>query len=213
MRFYGYFRSAAAYRCRIAFNLKGLAPACVPVHLGKGEHRSATYLQRNPQGLLPALEVDGRVLSQSLAIIEWLEETYPSPPLLPTDRFDRAHVRSLALAVAADTHPLQNLRVLGHIKSALGQDQASVDRWSRHWIETGLTTFEAALVRSGTAGRFSFGDRPTLADLCLIPQLFAAERFGADIGGLVTIARIRSACDTLPAFADAHPSRQADYEA
>ena len=158
MRFYGYFRSSAAYRCRIAFNLKGVSPEFVPVHLRKGEQRGAAYLAKNPQGLVPALETGGHVLTQSLAIIEWLDETKRSPPLLPAAAFDRAQVRALALSIACDIHPLQNLRVLQALKTDLGQDQAKVDTWCRTWIEAGLGAYEATLVASGTAGKFSFGD-------------------------------------------------------
>jgi maleylacetoacetate isomerase len=213
MRFYGYFRSSAAYRCRIAFNLKGVQPELVPVHLRKGEQRAPEYLQLNPHGLVPALETGGRLLTQSLAIIEWLDETRPDPPLLPRDPLDRAHVRALALSIACDIHPLQNLRVLGHLKSELKQDQQGLDRWCRRWIEGGLAAYEATLARAGTAGAFSFGDTPTLADICLAPQLFSAERFGADISVHRTLARIKQSCDAHPAFAAAHPSRQPDAEA
>jgi maleylpyruvate isomerase len=213
MRFYGYFRSSAAYRCRIAFNLKGVTPEFVPVHLRKGEQRAAEYLKRNPQGLVPALDTDGRLLTQSLAIIEWLDETKPAPPLLPKLPLDRAHVRALALSIACDIHPLQNLRVLSYLKNDLKHDQATIDVWCRKWIEGGLTAYEATLVTSQTAGKFSFGDTPTLADICLMPQLFSAERFGADIKRLTTLARIKSSCDAHPAFANAHPAKQSDAEA
>jgi maleylacetoacetate isomerase len=213
MRFYGYYRSSAAYRCRIAFNLKGVTPEFVPVHLAKGEQRKPEYLKLNPQGLVPALEVDGKLLTQSLAIIEWLEETKPTPPLLPANAFDRAHVRALALSIAADTHPLHNLRVLNALKADLGQEQAKVDAWTQKWIATGLNAYEATLAASGTAGKFSFGETPTLADLCLIPQVFAAARFKVDISGHAHIQRIKANCDALPAFADAHPAKQPDFEA
>jgi maleylacetoacetate isomerase len=212
MRVYGYFRSSAAYRCRIAFNLKGIAPEFTPVHLRKGVQRSPAFLKVNPQGLLPAVDADGQVLTQSLAIIEWLEETHPQPPLLPRDPFDRAHVRALALAVACDIHPLQNLRVLNYLKSDLAQDQASVDRWCRHWIEGGLAAYEATVAASGRSGAFSFGDSPTLADVCLVPQMFSAARFGADVSALTNLQRIWRTCEAHPAFAAAHPSRQPDTE-
>jgi maleylacetoacetate isomerase len=182
------------------------------VHLRKGEQRGEAFLALNPQGLVPALETDGRVITQSLAIIEWLEETLPSPPLLPADPADRAYVRSLAYLLAADTHPLTNLRVLNHLRSDLGQDQAGVDRWCRHWIETGLKACDAMLARSPRPGRFAFGDAPTLADICLAPQFFSAARFGADVASLENVQRVHKACEALPAFADAHPSRQPDFE-
>jgi maleylacetoacetate isomerase len=213
MHFYGYFRSSAAYRCRIALNLKGLSPDFTSVHLRKGEQTAPAFLARNAQGLVPALDVDGHTLTQSLAIIEWLDETYPAPPLLPRDAFDRAQVRALALSIACDIHPLQNLRVLRHLKSALGQDQAGLDRWCRYWIESGLSAVEACLAGSAASGAFCFGDQPGLADICLAPQVFSAARFGADIGKLGHIQRIMRACDAHPAFAAAHPSRQPDSEA
>ncbi len=213
MKVHGYFRSSAAYRCRIAFNLKGVAPELASVHLRKGEQRSAGYLKLNPQGLVPALEAEGHVLTQSLAIIEWLEETRPEPPLLPRDPFDRAHVRALALSIACDIHPLQNLRVLSYLKANHGQDQAGLDRWCRHWIEGGLAAYEAMVTASARSGAFSFGETPTLADIYLVPQMFSAARFSADIGKLTNLQRIWKTCEAHPAFAAAHPSRQPDAEA
>jgi maleylacetoacetate isomerase len=212
--FFGYFRSSAAYRCRIAFNLKGVTPDSTAfVHLRKGEQRAADFLLQNPHGLVPALEVDGRVLTQSLAIIEWLEDTRPEPPLLPKDPLDRAHVRSLALAVACDIHPVQNLRVLQKLGKDFGQDQTGQAAWARHFIELGLDALERQVATSGRAGRFCFGDEPTLADVCLVPQMFNADRFGIDAGRMPVLARIRANCEGLSAFADAHPSRQPDAEA
>ncbi|HRK23418.1 MAG TPA: maleylacetoacetate isomerase [Beijerinckiaceae bacterium] len=213
MTLYGYFRSSAAYRCRIAFNLKGLKPNLVSVHLRKGEQRADDFLKRNPQGFVPALETAGQVLTQSLAIIEWLEETHPEPALLPRDPFDRALVRALALTIACDIHPLQNLRVLTHLRNHLGQDQAGIDAWCRTWIESGLGAYERMLVDKGCSGGFSFGATPTLADACLIPQVFSAERFGADLTAMPTIRAIADHAGQHPAFAAAHPARQPDYEA
>ncbi len=213
MTFYGYFRSSAAYRCRIAFNLKGLSPAFVPVHLRKGEQRTPEFLALNPQGLVPALADNGHLITQSLAIIEWLDETHPAPPLLPGSAYDRAHVRALALSLACDIHPLQNLRVLTHVKDTYGQDQAGIDTWCRRWIEPGLAAFETQLNQSGKAGDFCFGNTPTLADICLIPQIFSARRFNADISDLKTIARITAHAEAHPAFHAAHPLRQPDTEA
>jgi maleylacetoacetate isomerase len=212
MKFYGYFRSSAAYRCRIAFNLKDVQPTFESVHLRSGKQQSAEFLQLNPQGLVPALDVDGRLLTQSLSIIEWLDETHPAPPFLPKDAFDRAHVRALALSIACDIHPLQNLRVLNYLKAELGQTQAATDIWCRHWIEPGLAAFETTLVNSGTAGTFCFGDTPSLADICLVPQIFSATRFGADVSKLATLQRITASCAAHPAFAAAHPSKQPDAE-
>jgi maleylacetoacetate isomerase len=154
---HGYFRSSAAYRCRIAFNLKGLKPETRFVHLAKGEQRAAEFLSRNPHGLVPALEVDGRLLTQSIAIIEWLDETHPEPPLLPTEPFDRAHVRALALSIASDIHPLQNLRVLNHVRDSYGQDREGMFAWARHFIRTGLEALEQQIAASGSTGQFCFG--------------------------------------------------------
>ncbi len=212
MKFYGYFRSSAAYRCRIAFNLKGVTPETVYVHLRKGEQRSADFLALNPQGLLPAVEANGQMLTQSLAIIEWLDETRPEPPLLPHEPWARAQNRALALSIACDIHPLQNLRVLDDLRTHYGQDQAGVDAWCRRWIESGLAAFEAQLEQFGTAGNFCFGNVPTLADICLIPQMFSAARFGAGIKGLTTLNRIAAAAEDHPAFYAAHPLRQPDAE-
>jgi maleylpyruvate isomerase len=213
MIFHGYFRSSAAYRCRIAFNLKGVQPETHFVHLAKGEQRKAGFLEKNPHGLVPALEVEGRLLTQSLAIMEWLDETHPEPPLLPRDPLDRAHVRALALSVACDIHPLQNLRVLNHVRDTYGQDRDGMFAWARHFVQTGLEALEQQVASSGTAGTFCFGDMPTMADICLAPQMFSAARFGADTSGLPTLSRILAACEALPAFHAAHPSRQPDTEA
>jgi maleylpyruvate isomerase len=213
MKFYGYFRSSAAYRCRIAFNLKNIQPDVSYVHLRKGEQRSPEFLALNPHGLVPALNVDGQLLTQSLAIIEWLDETHPKPALLPSDPLDRAYVRSLALAISADIHPLQNLRVMNHVKESYGQDQAGMFAWSRHFVQNGLNALEQQINASGKAGRFCFGDEPGLADICLVPQMFSATRFGADVSGLSTLNRIRENCEAMTAFANAHPERQPDYEA
>ncbi len=212
MKFFGYFRSSSAYRCRIAFNLKGLKPEEAYVHLRKGEQRSADYLRLNPLGLVPTLEVEGRRLAQSLAIMEWLDETLPEPPLLPKDALDRAYVRSLALTVACEIHPLQNLRVLSHLKEEFGQDQAGMDAWCQKWIRTGLEAYEGMLANSGLAGAFSYGDQPTLADICLIPQVFSAQRFKADISDLRLINRIVATAQEHKAFAAAHPAAQPDSE-
>ena len=212
MKFYGYFRSSAAYRCRIAFNLKGVQPTLDSVHLRNGQQRTQEFMQRNRQGLVPALEVGGRVLTQSLAIIEWLDEAHPDPPLLPRDPLDRAAVRALALSIACEIHPLQNLRVLQHVKSEFGQDQAGLDRWCRRWIEPGLAAFDATLADAGTSGAFCYGDAPSLADIFLVPQMFSAARFGADVSGLKNLQRIMTSCEAHPAFAAAHPARQPDAE-
>ncbi|MBB4287553.1 maleylacetoacetate isomerase [Roseospira goensis] len=213
MRLYTYWRSSAAQRVRIALHLKGVAYDPVPVHLRRGEQRGAAHAARNPQRLVPALELDdGTVLTQSLAIIEYLEETHPAPPLLPADARGRARVRALAQAVACDIHPVQNLRVLSHLTGACGLDEDTKTAWARHWIETGLAAVERLLADSAETGRFCHGDTPTLADCCLIPQLFNARRFGCDLSALETVGRIDSACAALPAFRRAAPDAQPDAE-
>ncbi|MBA4489300.1 maleylacetoacetate isomerase [Paracoccus sp. S1E-3] len=212
MRFYGFFRSSSSYRCRIAFNLKGIQPDFVPVNLRAGEQRDPAFLAMNPQGLLPALDTGRGVLTQSLAIIEWLDETRPAPPLLPADPVQRAAVRAFAQIIACEIHPLQNLRVLNFIKQNYGLDQDGADAWARHWIAEGLTACEAIAARRSHGGAFTFGDTPGLADICLIPQLFSADRFGLDSASWPRLREIRAACDALPAFADAHPARQPDAQ-
>lgn len=210
---HGYFRSSAAYRLRIAMNLKGFAPTARSVHLRRGDQRADAYTRLNPQGLVPALETDdGAVLTQSLAIIEWLDETHPEPPLLPADPLARAHARAFALVIACDVHPLQNLRVLRYLKKELGQDQNGLDAWCRHWIAPGLGACEA-LVAPAPQGAFAFGDRPGLAEIVLVPQMFSADRFGLDLAPYPRLRALRERCEALPAFADAHPAKQPDAEA
>lgn len=209
----GYFRSSAAWRVRIALNLKGLSCRQAPVHLRKGEQSAPGFVARNPQGLVPALTVAGQgVLTQSLAIVEWLEETQPGPALLPADAWGRARVRSLAQIVACDIHPIQNLRVLHYVRRNLGQDQAAVDAFARHWIATGLAALEARLAEEAGTGAFCHGATPGLADLCLVPQLGNARRFGVELSPFPTILRIEAACRALPAFAAAAPEAQPDAE-
>ena len=214
MKLYTYFRSSAAYRVRIALNLKGLAYDAVPVHLLKegGQQLKPEYRAINPAALIPALEDDGAVVTQSLAIIEYLDETHPAVPLMPSDPLGRARVRALALTVACDIHPLGNLRVLKYLVHELKvTDEAKAD-WSRHWIGEGFAALEAMLAGSPDTGRFCHGDTPTLADCCLVPQVFNAVRFNIDMAAFPTIARINAACSELPAFQAAHPSRQPDAE-
>jgi maleylacetoacetate isomerase len=212
MILHGYFRSSAAYRCRIAFNLKGIQPAIAFVHLRKGEQRSEAFRDLNTHGFVPALEVGGRVLTQSLAIIEWLDETHPEPPLLPKDPLDRAHVRALALTIACDIHPLQNLRVLNHVREAYGQDQAGAFAWARHFVRLGLEGLERELAASPHAGRVCFGDSPTLADILLVPQMYSAMRFSVPTDDLPTLHRIAANCEALEAFRTARPENQPDFE-
>jgi maleylacetoacetate isomerase len=210
LRLYSYFRSSAAYRCRIALNLKGIAHEIVPVHLVKdgGQHHAPAYRALNPQGLVPTLEHDGRVITQSLAIIEYLDEIQPEPSLLPGDAETRARIRAFALAIACDIHPIDNLRVLNYLKGPLRQEQAAVDVWYRHWVETGLAACEALLPK-GTS-RYCFGDQPTLADACLIPQLYNARRFNCDLAVTPRLVAIDAAARALPAFANAAPEAQPD---
>ncbi len=212
MVLHGYFRSSAAWRVRIALNLKGVPHTHAFHHLVRNEQSAPDYVALNPQGLVPALEVPGLgVLAQSLAILEWLEETQPGAPLLPADPWGRARVRALALTIACDTHPLQNLRVLRHVKHALGQDQAGVDAWARHWIGLGIAAVETRLAEDAT-GRFCHGDAPGMADACLVPQLGNARRFATDLSPYPRALAIEAACNALPAFRNALPAAQPDAE-
>jgi maleylpyruvate isomerase len=210
VKLHGYFRSGAAYRVRIALNLKGLTAEQVPHHLRKGEQRAPEYLKLNPQGLVPTLVLDdGAVLTQSLAIIEWLDETRPQPPLLPRDPLARARVRAFALAVACDTHPVQNLKVLNRVR-ALGIDDAAVTAWAAEVNAEGLAACELLITKE--PGPFCFGTTPTLADVCLVPQLVNARRFGVDLSRFPRLLTAERAANALPAFADAAPERQPDAE-
>ena len=213
MKLYGYFRSSAAYRVRIALNLKGLAAEHIPIHLRKGEQTAPPFATLNPQKFVPALETyEGALLTQSLAIIEYLEEVHPHPALLPAEPLDRARVRALALAIACDIHPLNNLRVLKHMNRALGLDEEARDVWYLHWIAEGFTALEAMLAAEPRTGRFCHGDQPTLADVCLVPQVANAERLDCDLTPYPTITRLAATARALPAFADAAPERQPDAE-
>ena len=212
LELYTYFRSSAAYRVRIALNLKRLSYRSRFVHLAKGEQRQPEYRDINPQGLVPALVDRGSALAQSLAIIEYLNDTYPEPPLLPRRRDERAYVRSLAQIVACDIHPLNNLRVIRYLADVLDQDEPARTAWVRHWIEEGFEAFEEQLIRHGAGGSFCFGDAPTLADICLVPQVFNARRFGCDLSGFPKIRAIDENCLALPAFRDTAPEQQADAE-
>jgi maleylpyruvate isomerase len=210
MKLHGYFRSSAAFRVRIALNLKGLKVEHCSHHLRKGEQRSVSYLALNPQGLVPTLELDsGDVLSQSLAIIEWLDETHPLPPLLPPEPWARARVRAVALAVSCDIHPVQNLKVLNRLRG-LGLDEAAVVEWAAWANREGLEACEALLVAE--PGPFCFGAAPTLADACLVPQLGNARRFMVDVSRFPRLLTAEAAAMALPAFADAVPERQQDRE-
>jgi maleylacetoacetate isomerase len=211
VKLYTYFRSSAAFRVRIALNLKGLAYEPVFVHLAKGEHRAPAYAKVNPQALLPTLELDdGTRLNQSLAIIEYLDETHPAKPLIPKDPLGKARVRSLSYLVASEIHPLNNTRVLQHLKRALSQNEDEVNTWYRHWIADGLAKLEAELTAS--KGKFCHGDAPTMADCCLVPQIFNAKRFQSDLAPYPNTMRIFDACMKLDAFDRSQPSKQPDAE-
>jgi maleylacetoacetate isomerase len=214
MRLYDYYRSSAAYRVRIALNIKGVAPdERTYVHLRMGGQRAQEYLAVNPQGLVPALALDvGQVLTQSLAIVEYLDETHPDPPLLPPTPAARARVRAIALQIACDIHPLDNLRVLNYLIGTMGASREQKDGWYRHWIDVGFAALERTLARDGATGRYCHGDAPTLADVCLVPQMANARRFDIDVSAYPTLVRIESACNALPAFAAAAPARQPDAE-
>ena len=214
MKLYSYFRSSAAYRVRIALNLKGLAYETVPVHLtrGGGEPLAPGYRKLNPQALVPVLQDGERALSQSLAIMEYLEEIHPQPPLLPKDPAARARVRALALAVACDLHPLNNLRVLNYLTGPMGLGDDAKQTWYRHWIAEGLGALEASLAGDPETGRFCHGDAPGLADCCLIPQLANAHRFKCDVSPYPTLLKIEKNCQALDAFLRAAPDQQPDAE-
>jgi maleylacetoacetate isomerase/maleylpyruvate isomerase len=213
VKLYTYFRSSAAFRVRIALNLKGIAYEPVFVHLAKGEHRKPEYAKVNPQALVPTLELDeGTRLNQSLAIIEYLDEVHPNPALLPREAKAKARVRSLSELVACEIHPLNNLRVLQYLKRALGHSEEEVNAWYRHWIGDGLAKLEAQLRSGAGAGRFSHGDMPSMADCCLVPQIFNAKRYNCELAPYPTTMRIFDACMKLEAFERAQPARQADAE-
>ncbi len=213
MKLYTYFRSSAAWRARIALALKGIAWEAEFIHLLKdgGQQHSQAYRAKNPTALVPTLETDdGALITQSLAIIEWLEETHPSPPLLPEDSLSRARVRAVALTVACDIHPLNNLRVLRYLKHELGQSDQARDEWYAHWVGEGLTAIEAML--RGGRGPFCFGDTPGLADICLVPQMANARRLNCPLDGYPTLLRAEAAALALPAFRDTAPENQPDAD-
>lgn len=205
---HGYWRSGTSYRTRIALELKGLAYEYRAVDLRKGEQRSEAYLKLNPQGLAPALEVEQGVLTQSPAILEWIEERWPEPPLLPPEPFARAEVRAMAALVACDIHPLNNMRVLKALKSDLGADDAKISAWAARWITAGFDALEQAIARHGHG--WAWGEAPTLADCCLIPQLYSARRFEVDLTPYPGIQAVDARAAQHPAFQAAHPDRQPD---
>jgi maleylpyruvate isomerase len=214
LKLYSYFRSSAAYRVRIALNLKGLDYEYAPVHLLRdgGQQLQPDYRALNPDGIVPTLIDGDDVLTQSLAIIEYLDETHPEPPLLPRSPADRAFVRSIALSVACEIHPLDNLRVLKYLKHQVKAPDEVKDAWYAHWVESGFEALEKRLSADKRVGAFCFGDTPTVADLCLVPQVFNARRFKIDLGRFPTIARIADHADTIDAFQRAAPAQQPDAE-
>lgn len=214
MKLYTYFRSSAAYRVRIALNLKGLKYDAVPVHLlrGGGEQLQENYIKMNPSGLVPTFQDDFITLTQSMAILEYLEDAYPQVPLMPKDAEGRARVRELAQIVACDIHPVNNLRVLRYLVRDLGLSEEIKTQWYRHWIVSGLGVLEKHLARDPSAGPLCHGYLPTIADCFLVPQVFNAQRNGVDVSVYPNIARINAACVEIPAFVAAHPSNQPDAE-
>jgi len=212
MKLHTYFRSSASFRVRIALNLKGLSYDSAAVHIAKGVHREPAYGALNPQALVPALEDAGVLLTQSLAIMEYLEETRPQPPLLPKDPSGRARVRSLSMLIACEIHPVNNLRVLQHLKRALGQSEEQVNAWYRHWIADGLAKFEADLLRAPGPGKFCHGDAPGMADCCLVPQIFNAQRYRCNTSAYPATMRVFAECMKIEAFDRAQPAKQADAE-
>lgn len=214
MKLYSFFRSSASYRVRIALNLKGIAYEQAAIHLrrGGGEQFGAAYRALNPQALVPALEDGGKILTQSLAIIEYLEEKQPQPALLPKDPADKAVVRSMAMIVACEVHPIQNLRVLNYVKKEYNQTDEQVNRWAQHWIDLGLSALEEMLAAQPKRGKYCWGNAPTLADICLVPQLGNARRYGCDLARYSNILAIEKNCMALPAFIDAAPEKQPDAE-
>lgn len=210
MILHGYWRSGASYRVRIALNLKGLTYEQAAHDLRQGRQKTPDYLALNPQGMVPALDVDGQVLIQSPAILEWLEETYPEPPLLPRDADDRATVRAMSAVIGCDIHPLNNLRVLTSLRRDLGADQATVDAWAARWIAPGFDALNALVARHGAG--FSFGDEPTLADCYLIPQLYSARRFNVETAAWPALKAVEARALAHPAFAAAHPDQQPDAD-
>lgn len=211
MKLYNYFRSSASFRVRIALNLKGLPYDYVAVHLARGEHRRDDYARLSPTGLVPLLDSEGALLGQSLAIIEFLDETHAQPPLLPQDALGRARVRALAQTIACEIHPLNNLRVLRYLVHELHQGEDAKQAWYRHWCREGLLAFERQLTAWPEAG-FCYGQQPGLADCCLVPQIFNAQRFAVDLTGLPRTLAVFERCMGLDAFVRAQPEHCPDHE-
>ena len=211
MKLYNYFRSSASFRVRIALHLKGLSYDYLPVHLARGDHKLAAYAELSADRLVPALEKDGHILSQSLAIMEYLDETHPEPPLLPADALGRARVRALAQSIACEIHPLNNLRVLKYLVRELKVEEEAKNTWYRHWVREGLEAFERQLAQ-GAVSTYCYGDTPTLADCCLVPQIFNGQRFKVNVDGLPRTMAAFDACMKLEAFQRAQPSACPDNE-
>lgn len=209
MKLYGYFRSSAAYRVRIALNLKKVQAEQIPVSLLLGDQKAEHYTTVNPQGLVPALATEQGVLGQSLAMLEWLEASYPTPTLLPGDVWQQAQIRAFALSIACDIHPLNNLRVLKYLTGELGLSEAQKNTWYQHWIETGFSALEQQV----GGGKFCFGANPSMADVCLIPQMYNARRFKIDLADYPKLCAIEARCNALPAFTEAAPENQPDAQA
>lgn len=211
IRLHGYWRSTASYRVRIALNLKGVRYGQATLDLRTGEHRTDAYRALAPQGLVPAIETDEGTLTQSIAILEWLDEVCPAPPLLPGNAFARAQVRAMAALIASDIHPLNNLRVLKMLRSNFAADETAVSAWIAHWIDEGFAALEQQVARH--SGDFCFGDAVTMADCLLVPQVYSAERFNVDMAPYPHLRDVNARCLALSAFADAHPARQPDADA
>jgi len=212
VKLYGYFRSSASYRVRIALNMKGLEYAQESIHLARGRQYDADFSSISPQNLVPVLEHEGRLLTQSLAIIQWLDELYPEPPLFPADPYERHRVRSLALLIASEIHPLNNVRVLGYLAKTLAVSEEQKQAWYAHWVRTGFGALEQRLANEGETGRFCHGNRPGFADIALVPQVANAVRFKVDLTPFPTIRRINAECLKLEPFRRAMPEHQPDAE-
>jgi maleylacetoacetate isomerase len=210
---YGYWRSSTSYRARIGLSHKGVEYEVRPLNMLKNEHADPEYVRdKNPMGAVPTLEIDGHIIVQSPAILEYLDETRPDPAWLPTDPADRAHIRAMAMLIACDIHPIANMSPLKYLKNELGHDQAEVDTWYRHWVRRGLNALEQLVSCRGRQGRYCFGDCVTLADIYLAPQMYNARRFNTDLSGCPTLVEIDARLQELPAFVDAQPERQIDAQ-